>query len=109
MEYSRKELLAWEKELLGLYVSDHPLNPVMSELHDVVTHFSSQLSEASPEERIRIAGLIIRIRHHQSKAGKPMAFVTLEDLQGTVDLVIFPRPGKSVSSGRNGSDCAGRW
>jgi DNA polymerase-3 subunit alpha len=97
MESSRKEILGWEKELIGLYVSDHPLNPVIEELQDVVTHFSSQLGEAAPDERIRIAGLIARIRHHQSKAGKPMAFVTLEDLQGTVDLVIFPRTWEKVA------------
>ena len=39
---------------------------------------------------MRVAGMIVRIRHHQSKAGKPMGFVTLEDIQGTVELVIFP-------------------
>ncbi len=91
MEISRREILNWERELIGLYVSDHPLSPVMKELNDAVTHFSAQLSEAGPNEHVRVAGLIIRIRHHQSKAGKPMGFVTLEDLQGAIELVIFPR------------------
>ena len=90
-EISRREVLNWERELIGLYVSDHPLNPVLKELTQVVTHFSAQLAEAAHEERVRVAGLIIRIRHHQSKAGKPMGFVTLEDLQGTIELVVFPR------------------
>lgn len=89
-EFSRREMLNWERELIGLYVSDHPLSPVMADLAHAVTHFSGQLSEASQNERVRVAGMIVRIRHHQSKAGKPMGFVTLEDLQGALELVIFP-------------------
>jgi len=90
-EISRREVLNWERELIGLYVSDHPLSPIMAELTQAVTHFSGQLSEAAHDEKVRVAGLIVRIRHHQSKAGKPMGFVTIEDLQGTVELVVFPR------------------
>lgn len=89
-EISRREMLNWERELIGLYVSDHPLNPVIRELTEVVTHFSGQFGETTPGEAVRVAGLIRRIRPHQSKAGKPMAFVTLEDLQGSIELVIFP-------------------
>lgn len=96
-ETSRREILNWEKELIGLYVSDHPLSPVMDALNRAVTHYSGQLSEASPQERVRVAGLITRIRHHQSKAGKPMAFVALEDLQGVVELVIFPKTWERVA------------
>jgi DNA polymerase-3 subunit alpha len=89
-EISRRELLSWEKDLIGLYVSDHPLSPVINELTQAVSHFSAQLSEVAANERVRVAGMIIRIRHHQSKAGKPMGFVAIEDLQGTIELVIFP-------------------
>lgn len=98
IEVSRREILNWEKELIGLYVSDHPLSPVMKDLQDVVTHFSGQLAEVGDNEKVRVLGIICRIRHHQSKAGKPMAFVSMEDLQGTVDLVIFPKVWEKVSS-----------
>lgn len=94
---SRREILNWERELMGLYISDHPLSPVMDDLTQAVTHFSGQLSEATENERVRVAGLITHIRPHQSKAGRQMGFVTLEDLQGTIDLVIFPRVWKRVS------------
>lgn len=97
VEISRREILNWERELIGLYVSDHPLSPVMDVLTDAVTHFSAQLSDVSPNERVRVAGIITRVRHHQSKAGKPMGFVTIEDLQGTIDLVIFPRTWDKVA------------
>jgi DNA polymerase-3 subunit alpha len=96
-EVSRREILNWERELIGLYVSDHPLSPVMEELNQAVTHFSGQLSEAAHQEKVRVAGLITRIRHHQSKAGKPMGFVTIEDLQGAIELVVFPRTWEKVS------------
>ncbi len=96
-EISRREILNWERELIGLYVSDHPLSPVMDELAHTVTHFSAQLGEAQQDERVRVAGLITRIRHHQSKTGKPMGFVTIEDVQGSIDLVIFPSTWTKVA------------
>ncbi|HEX9617369.1 MAG TPA: DNA polymerase III subunit alpha, partial [Anaerolineales bacterium] len=96
-EISRREQLNWERELIGLYVSDHPLSQVMDVLTEIVTHFSGQLSEASPTERVRVAGLITRIRGHVTKTGKSMGFVTIEDLQGAVELVIFPRTWEQVS------------
>jgi DNA polymerase-3 subunit alpha len=86
----RREQLNWERELIGLYVSDHPLSPVLDILNQTVTHFSAQLTETSPKERVRVAGLITYIRPHQTKKGKAMAFVTLEDVQGKIELVIFP-------------------
>ncbi len=98
VEISRREILNWERELIGLYVSDHPLSPVMEDLQDVVTHFSGQLSEVGESEKVRVLGIVSRIRHHRSKAGRPMAFVTMEDLQGAVDLVIFPKTWEKFSS-----------
>lgn len=90
-EISGREQLNWERELIGLYVSDHPLNPYLEVLSETVTHFSGQLSDANDREHVRVAGLISRIRPHQTKSGKSMGFVTIEDLQGTIELVVFPR------------------
>ena len=90
-EVTRREILNWERELIGLYVSDHPLSPVMDLLTEAVTHFSGQLSEAGPTEHVRVAGLVVRMRSHMTKTGKQMGFVTLEDVQGVIELVVFPR------------------
>jgi DNA polymerase-3 subunit alpha len=90
-EVNRREILNFERELLGLYVSDHPLSPVMDKLTQAVSHFAGQLGEAAHGEAVRVAGLVVRIRHHQTKSGKPMAFATLEDIQGNIELVVFPR------------------
>jgi len=89
-EVSQREILNWERELIGLYITDHPLNPVMDILNDLVTHFSGQLSEVPPDERVRVAGLVTQLRTHQTKNGNMMAFATLEDLQGMIELIIFP-------------------
>jgi DNA polymerase-3 subunit alpha len=97
-EVTHREQLDWERELIGLYVSDHPLNPVMDVLNEIVTHFSAQLSEANPKETVRVAGMITRFRTHQTRKGSIMGFATLEDIQGEIELVIFPRTWKKVSS-----------
>lgn len=90
-EFARRECLNWERELIGLYVSDHPLSHMQEELAKVVTHFSSELSLLEANSRVRVAGLVKSLRSFQTKKGQPMAFATIEDMQGTIDLVLFPR------------------
>jgi DNA polymerase III subunit alpha len=88
---SRREILDWERDLLGLYVSDHPISPYMDVLTHAVSHFSGELKDVPHEGKVRVAGLVNRIRPYQTRTGKHMGFVTLEDLQGMIELVIFPR------------------
>ena len=87
----KREILAWERELIGLYISDHPLTPYQAVLAKIATHFSSQLTDAQNGEQVRVAGLITVVRPYVTKAGKPMGFVTIEDIQGSIELVLFPR------------------
>ena len=87
----RREMLNWERELIGLYISDHPLTEYQQTLAQLVSYFSGQLIEASHEEKVRVAGLITAVRPYTTKQGKPMGFVTLEDIQGNIELVLFPR------------------
>ncbi len=94
----QRRQLSWEKELLGVYVSDHPLTPILDELAQVVTHFSAELGEALHGQAICVAGEVSHIRPYQTRSGKEMGFVTIEDLQGMIELVIFPRVWKEVSS-----------
>ena len=84
-------MLNWERELIGLYISDHPLTPYQQTFTQIVTHFSGQLGEAQHEEKVRVAGLITLVRPYVTKAGKPMGFATIEDIQGNIELVLFPR------------------
>ncbi len=87
----RREMLGWERELIGLYISDHPLTPYQETFRQVVSYFSAQLSEAQHEEKVRVAGLVTSVRPYTTKTNKPMGFVTLEDIQGNIELVLFPR------------------
>ena len=91
MDIGRREILNWERELIGLYISDHPLSAVMDDLNKAVSHFSGQLNEALHQEHVRVAGIVSRIRPHTTRNGKAMGFVTLEDIQGNIELVVFPR------------------
>jgi DNA polymerase-3 subunit alpha len=87
----KREMLNWERELIGLYISDHPLTQFQQTLTQIVTHFSGQLPEAQHEEKIRVAGLVSAVRPYMTKANKAMGFVTIEDVQGNIELVLFPR------------------
>ncbi len=87
----KREELNWERELLGLYVSDHPLSPYQEILKQRVSHFSHQLAEAEDKQKVTVAGMVDRFRQHLTKNGKNMGFATLEDLSGKIDLVIFPQ------------------
>jgi len=93
-DVNQREMLNWERDLIGLYLSDHPLSSYQKQLSQIVSYFSGQLPEAQHEEKVRVAGLINSIRPYQTKTGKPMGFVTMEDIQGIIDLVMFPRTWK---------------
>ena len=87
----RREMLNWERELIGLYISDHPLTPYQQTFTQIVSYFSGQLHEAQHEEKVRVAGLVTAVRPYTTKTNKPMGFVTIEDVQGNIELVLFPR------------------
>jgi DNA polymerase III subunit alpha len=87
----KREMLNWERELIGLYISDHPLTPYQQTFAQIVSYFSGQLQEAQHEEKVRVAGLVTAVRPYTTKTNKPMGFVTLEDIQGNIELVLFPR------------------
>jgi DNA polymerase-3 subunit alpha len=86
-----REQLEWEKELLGLYVSDHPISPYLPFLRQKATHFAAQLSEVPSKEKVVVGGLVSAMRNYQTRTGKPMGFATLQDVQGNIELVVFPK------------------
>lgn len=94
----RKQQLEWEKELIGLYVSDHPITPYLSLIRERVTHFSKDLPEATNKQKVVVAGLVSRIRTLMTKTGNQMAFATIEDIQGLIELVIFPKAWEKMGA-----------
>lgn len=87
----RKEMLGWERELMGMYLSDHPLKAYEEFLKTGVSHNAQTLNEAHGNQPCRVAGLVTSARPYKTKTDKMMGFVTLEDLAGNIELVIFPK------------------
>ena len=87
-EYPLSQLLQMEKELLGLYLSDHPLNAVRDALERFTTSSIAGLAECGGGEAV-IGGIVINLRRHTDRQGRTMAFVTLEDFTAAAELTIF--------------------
>jgi len=92
-ELSSQELLAFEKELLGFYLTAHPLEKALERLKD--NDKITQISSLTPErvgDRIQTVGLVTQVKKILTRnGGKEMAFVRLEDLSGSIEAVIFPK------------------
>jgi len=86
-----RERLRWEKELLGLYLSDHPLAEHAPEMGRFVTAYSGDLGEELDQQRIVVGGIVTETRRVITKARTTMGVVTLEDLQGSVSVIVFPK------------------
>jgi DNA polymerase-3 subunit alpha len=88
-EFEQSELLAMEKESIGLFISAHPLKQLsiaMSAKTDVTL---GEIHNSRDGERVVLGGIISQVKKLRTKKGDPMVFATLEDLSGSVELVIF--------------------
>jgi DNA polymerase-3 subunit alpha len=90
-EVARREILSWEKELVGVYVSEHPMEPFVHRLGGSVTCSLGQIDETMTGHKVTVAGIVNWIRQIYTKNGKQMAFVELEDVQGSIEVIVFPR------------------
>ena len=99
-EVSQREMLNWEKELLGLYVSSHPIDPVMEQLRDSnITNTLELKSDETPQDKpVRFVGLVAAMRRIPTKNRDMMCVATLEDRYGTMDVVLFPRTWKQYET-----------
>jgi DNA polymerase III subunit alpha len=89
-EWPQHELLAHEKELLGFYVTGHPLTPLVPLLEKYSLVNTAKLAELPNRSMTRIGGMIAAVTHGFSKkSGKPYSMVTLEDLDGSVQLLVM--------------------
>ncbi len=89
-EWPQHEMLAHEKELLGFYVTGHPLTPYAPILEKYCLHNTARLAELPNRGMTRIGGLLAAVQHGVSKkSGKPYSMVTLEDLQGSVSVLVM--------------------
>ena len=90
-EWSQKIKLAFEKEMLGLYVSDHPLLSVGASLAAATNTTIAQLDELTDRSSVTVGGIVGAITRRWTKNGDPMLFFQLEDLEGSVEVIVFPK------------------
>ncbi len=90
-EWTDRQRLEYEKEVLGFYVTGHQLMAV-SGLLERFTDTTATTTDGKEERDVRIGGLVTAFRETRTRRGQLMAFVTLEDLEGTFDLVVFSEP-----------------
>ncbi|MEX2652842.1 MAG: DNA polymerase III subunit alpha [Acidimicrobiia bacterium] len=91
MEWPQKIRLGFEKEMLGLYVSDHPLLAIGPSLAAAISNGIRDLAELADRTSVTVGGLVASITRRWTRAGEPMIFFQLEDLEGSVEVMAFPR------------------
>jgi len=89
-ELSHEELLNGEKESLGFYFSQHPLTPYEHLILELTPYNSQNLKETDTQEDVAIAGIVSTTKEIVTKRGDRMAYLTLEDTKGIVEVIVFP-------------------
>lgn len=97
-DFSPQEKLKLEKELLGFYVSDHPLKRVQSRSRLLASVPLSHISECSADTHLSIIALVNGIKNVVTKKGDRMAILQLEDLSGSCEAVVFPKTHERIGS-----------
>jgi len=90
-EATADEKLAWEKQLLGFYVSSHPLDQFQQALEGAGVTPCNRLQELRPKQRVKVAGVVTKIQRVNTRTGESMLFATLEDVHGSVEVLVFPK------------------
>ncbi|MFZ2804293.1 MAG: OB-fold nucleic acid binding domain-containing protein, partial [Patescibacteria group bacterium] len=93
---NKRDMLAWEKELLGLYVSEHPFREYSERLKPILTRIAD-LEHHKKQKSVRIGGVVVQSKKIVTKNNEAMVFVKLEDLSGSVEVVVFPRTLKETA------------
>jgi len=96
-EWGEKQLLAFEKESLGFYISGHPLGRYRDLMDKYNTATTASLQECADGAGLRIGGIVANIKKVLNKKGDPMAFVRIEDIYGSVEVRVFSAVYRTVS------------
>lgn len=97
-EWPEPQVLAFEKEMLGFYISGHPLAHYASQLKRFTSSHTANLKQHKDDEEIKIVGLIEKIKNTVTRAKQEkMAILKLEDLEGAVEILVFPKTYSKVS------------
>ncbi len=89
-EWEEREKLAKEKETVGFYLTGHPLDEAIHEIKTIADTDLAGLADFGEDQPVRVGGLIRSCKQLKSKKGDPMAFITVEDLLNSVEVIVFP-------------------
>ena len=89
-DWPERQRLQFEKESLGFYLSGHPLAQYENLLSQYATHDCTQVGYLGDKKEVKVAGMVAALREITTKKGDRMGFVTLEDMKGVVEVVVFP-------------------
>ena len=95
-EWDQAQRLKYERELTGFYITAHPLARYEATIHALATATTVGITELSDGKEVRLCGIIATVKSMLTKKGDRMAYMTLEDLQGTVEVIVFPDLFKTV-------------
>ena len=95
-EYERPELLALEKESVGVFITEHPLKRVREALRMKADCSCAQLPEQRDGDWVKVGGMITESKKIRTRTGTPMMFATLDDLDGSVEIVVFEKTLEAV-------------
>ncbi len=96
-EWDEKLKLGFEKEALGFFITGHPLDRYATEIKRFASVFTSDFDELSEKTEVRVCGIIVAKKEFITKKGDRMAFLTLEDLHGTIEVVVLAKVFARVS------------
>jgi DNA polymerase-3 subunit alpha len=91
VDVSRKQILDWEKELLGVYLSEHPFSPFADKALAENTTLCGQVDAEMDGQTVMVAGMVSSVRHLNTRDGQPFASVMLEDLSCKLDVMVWAR------------------
>ena len=97
-EWDDDQRLAYEKEVLGFYVSGHPLAQYAGLMESLGVTTAADLAAKGHGAKVTLVGHVAALKETATKSGNRMAFLTLEDMTGTVEVTVFPEPFKAAAN-----------
>jgi len=89
-EWPENQLLSFEKEVLGFYLTSHPLIRYQEDIKKLTTADTETLGDMANGTQVSVGGLVAEVKEIQTKKGDQMAFLSLEDMRGRVEVIVFP-------------------
>lgn len=96
-EFPESQLILFEKETIGFYISRHPLTPYQETIKRLTVEDTSTLSRLPNNQEVKVCGLVNTLKEIVTKKGERMAFLILEDMKGVVEVILFPEVFKKAT------------